>query len=72
MLDVGLRKADLARKLSVSPTVVDRLLNLNQSHASRIEQIETAPAALGKRLVVGVREAASPSFKVSVVVRHSV
>jgi antitoxin HicB len=56
MLDIGLRKADLARKLSVSPTVVDRLLDL--SHASRIEQIETALAALGKRLVVGVREAA--------------
>jgi len=56
MLDAGLRKADLARTLKVSPTVVDRLLNL--SHASKIEQIETALAALGKRLVVDVREAA--------------
>jgi antitoxin HicB len=56
MVDKGLRKADLARRLNVSPTVIDRLLNL--SHASRIEQIETALAALGKRLVVGVREAA--------------
>jgi antitoxin HicB len=56
MLDMGLRKADLAHKLSVSPTVVDRLLDL--SHASRIEQIETALVALGKCLVVGVSEAA--------------
>jgi antitoxin HicB len=53
MLDMGLRKADLASKLGVSPTAVDRLLDL--SHASRIEQIETALASLGKRLVVGVR-----------------
>jgi hypothetical protein len=44
------------RKLNLSPTVVDRLLSL--THASRIEQIETALAALGKKLVVGVREAA--------------
>ncbi|MHC1725422.1 MAG: type II toxin-antitoxin system HicB family antitoxin [Syntrophobacteraceae bacterium] len=56
MLGAGLRKADLARKLNVSPTVVDRLLSL--THASRIEQIESALAALGKKLVVGVSEAA--------------
>ena len=56
MLDAGIRKADLVRKLNVSPTVIDRLLSL--THASRIEQIETALAALGKKLVVGVREAA--------------
>lgn len=49
-------KADLARKLNLSPTVIDRLLSL--THASRIEQIATALAALGKKLVVGVREAA--------------
>jgi antitoxin HicB len=56
MLNSGLRKADLARTLQVSPTVVDRLLNL--SHASKIEQIETALAALGKRLMIDVLEAA--------------
>ncbi len=56
MFDAGLRKADLARKLNLSPSVVDRLLSL--THASRIEQIETALAALGKKLVVGVRQAA--------------
>lgn len=56
MIEAGIRKADLARKLNLSPTVIDRLLNLR--HASRIEQIESAMAALGKRLVVGVLEAA--------------
>lgn len=56
MLGAGIRKADLARRLKVSPTLVDRLMNL--SHASRIEQIEAALAALGKRLVVDIREAA--------------
>jgi antitoxin HicB len=56
MIEAGMRKADLARKLNLSPTVIDRLLNLR--HASRIEQIETAMAALGKRLVVGVLQAA--------------
>jgi antitoxin HicB len=56
MLDAGMRKADLARKLNLSPSVIDRLLNL--THASRIEQVEAALAALGKKLVVSVREAA--------------
>jgi hypothetical protein len=45
---------------------------LDLSHASRIEQIETALADLGKRLLAGVPEAACPSFTVSVVVRLSV
>ena len=52
----GKRKADLARMLNLAPTLVDRLLSLH--HKSRIEQIETALAVLGKRLVVDVREAA--------------
>ena len=46
------RKADLARLLNLSPTVVDRLLSLR--HKSRIEQIETALAVFGKKLVVDV------------------
>lgn len=54
MLSKGLRKADLARMLNLLPTLVDRLLSLR--HKSRIEQIETALAALGKRLAVDVRE----------------
>jgi antitoxin HicB len=56
MLAAGKRKADLARILNLAPTAVDRLLSLH--HKSRIEPIETALAALGKRLVVEVREAA--------------
>jgi antitoxin HicB len=56
MLAAGKRKADLARMLNLAPTLIDRLLSLR--HKSRIEQIETALAVLGKRLVVDVREAA--------------
>lgn len=52
----GLRRADLARRLNLPPMPVERLLSLR--HKTRIEQIETALAALGKRLVVDVREAA--------------
>jgi antitoxin HicB len=52
MLDAGKKKADLARMLNLAPTLVDRLLSLR--HKSRIEQIETALAIFGKRLVVDV------------------
>jgi len=52
LLEAGKRKADLARMLNIAPSLVDRLLSL--SHKSRIEQIETALAAVGKRLVVDV------------------
>jgi antitoxin HicB len=50
------RKAELARRLGVKMPQVDRLLDLD--HASRLEQIEAALAALGKRLEVTVRDAA--------------
>ncbi len=56
LLATGKRKADLARMLNLAPTLVDRLLSLH--HKSRIEQIETALAVLGKRLVIEVRQAA--------------
>ena len=52
LLDAGKKKADLARMLNLAPTLVDRLLSLR--HKSRIEQIETALAAFGKKLVVDV------------------
>lgn len=52
MLEAGKKKADLARMLNLAPTLVDRLLSLR--HKSRIEQIETALAAFGKKLVVDV------------------
>jgi antitoxin HicB len=52
LLETGKKKADLARLLNVAPSLIDRLLSLR--HKSRIEQIETALAVLGKRLVVDV------------------
>lgn len=56
MLEAGLRKADLARKLNLTPAQVDRLLSFR--YHSRIEQIETALAMLNKRLAVAVVKAA--------------
>jgi len=56
LLAAGKRKADLARMLNLTAIQVDHLLSLH--HKSRIEQIETALAALGKRLIVEMREAA--------------
>jgi antitoxin HicB len=52
----GWRRADLARALGWSQSQVDRLLD--PRHASRPDRIDTALAALGKRLVVDVRDAA--------------
>lgn len=52
MLASGTRKVDLARRLNLAPTLIDRLLSLK--HKSRIEQIETALALLGKHLIVDV------------------
>lgn len=56
LLEAGKRKADLARMLNLTAVQVDHLLSLY--HKSRIEQIETALAVLGKRLIVEMREAA--------------
>ena len=56
MKTAGIRKADLARKLDWRVTQIDRLLDLN--HASRLDQIEAALAALKKRLIVDVEDAA--------------
>jgi antitoxin HicB len=52
----NLRKADLERRLRLHGPQVDRLLN--PRHASRLDQIEAALAAVGKRPVVDVEEAA--------------
>jgi len=49
-------KAELARRLSCHLPQVDRLLDL--SHSSRLEQMEAALRALGKRLEIRVSEAA--------------
>lgn len=52
----GIRKAALARRLGIPRTNVDRLFDCN--HHSRLDQLEAALRALGKRLSVEVREAA--------------
>ncbi len=52
----GLSKAEFARRIGIPKTHVVRLFSLN--HHSRLEQIEAALAALGKRLHVEVRDAA--------------
>jgi antitoxin HicB len=55
-IDSGLRKAELAGRLGISKTNVDRLFDLD--HRSRLEQIEAAFRALGKELTIDVRSAA--------------
>jgi len=52
----GVRKADLARRLGCHMRQVDRLLDL--SHASRLDQIEAAFAALNKKIVIEIQDAA--------------
>jgi antitoxin HicB len=56
MRDAGVRKADLARRLGWRGPQIDRLLDLNR--ASRLDQIEAALAALGKRLAIELADAA--------------
>ena len=56
MYSSGVRKAELARRLRCHMRQVDRLLDIH--HASRLDQIEAAFAALKKRLVLEVRDAA--------------
>lgn len=51
----GITKAELARRCGISKTNVDRLFDL--LHASRLDQIESAFHALGRRLVIGVEAA---------------
>lgn len=52
MMEQGLRKTDLARRLGWHLPQVDRLFDL--SHASRFEQIEAAARALGRQIEVRV------------------
>ena len=53
---VGLKKADLARRLGRPRSQIDRLLDLN--HHSRLDQLEEAFAALGKRVSIEILDAA--------------
>ena len=52
----GLKKAEFARRIGIPKTHIDRLFSLR--HHSRLGQIESAFAALGKRLHVEMRDAA--------------
>lgn len=52
----GARKAELARRLGCNMRQVDRLLDIHD--ASRLDQIEAAFAALNKRMVIEIRDAA--------------
>ena len=51
-----LKKAEFARRIGIPKTHVDRLFALR--HRSRLDQIEAALSALGKRLHIEVRAAA--------------
>lgn len=50
LYEADITQAELARRLGIAPQQVARLFNLD--HASRIDQIEAALRALGRRLVV--------------------
>src|ERR1019366_1591176 len=52
----GLQKAELARRIGIPKTHIERLFSLR--HHSRLDQIEAALASLGKRLHVEARDAA--------------
>jgi ribosome-binding protein aMBF1 (putative translation factor) len=56
--EADVSNSELARRLGVTEGVVRRLLNFR--HRWHIGQLETALAALGKRLVVDVQDAAGP------------
>jgi antitoxin HicB len=56
MLEAGLTPAGFAERLGYDPRQVRRLLDLD--HRSRLDQLEAALAALGKRLVLEVEGAA--------------
>lgn len=52
MVGQGVRKAELARRLKVHMPQIDRLLDLR--HSSKIDTVEEAANALGKRLEIRV------------------
>jgi antitoxin HicB len=52
MIEQGVRKSELARRLGWHMPQVDRLLDLR--HASRLDQLEAAARALGREIQVRV------------------
>ena len=55
-LDSGIRKTELARRMGIPKTTVDRLFDF-KNH-TRLDQIEAAFTALGKRLHIAVEDTA--------------
>lgn len=51
----GIRKIELARRLGIAKSNIDRLFSLD--HHSRLDQVEAALRALGLRLTVSVERA---------------
>ncbi len=56
MRDQGVSQVELARRLGRDPKDIRRLLDL--MHHSRLDRLESALAALGKRLIIEARDAA--------------
>ena len=52
----GIRKIELARRLGIPKSNVDRLFDFK--HSSRLEHLDAAFAAVGRKLLIGVGEAA--------------
>jgi antitoxin HicB len=52
----GLRKSDLANRMGIAKSNLDRLFKMN--HESRFDQLEAGFAALNKHVWVEVRDAA--------------
>jgi len=52
MRKAGIDKAELARRIGIAPAAVERLFGIHRK--TRLDQIEAALAALGRRLVVTV------------------
>jgi antitoxin HicB len=50
MRKAGITKAELTRRIGISPQQAQRLFDIH--HASRLDQIEAEMRALGRRLVV--------------------
>jgi len=55
-LESGLKKAEFARRIGIPRTHIERLFSLR--HHSRLDQLESAFAAFGKRLHIEARNAA--------------
>ena len=56
MREVKVGKSELAKRLDWHPPQVDRLVAM--THGSKLDQLESAFRAMGKRLVIGVEDVA--------------